>query len=79
MSTTSSPVLTVSRNIQNAYVLPFNFWKKEILCIHLVHVHIRRELGHALQRLQEAKALSWTVLSSRESGLQSGHTPVTTL
>lgn len=65
MSATSSPALTISWKIQNAYVHTFNFQKEEILCVYLVHVYNRRELELALQRPQEAEALSWTLLSSR--------------
>lgn len=65
MSATSSPVLTISWKIQNAYVHTFNFQNEEIFCVCLVHVYIRRELELALQRPQEAEALSWTLLSSR--------------
>lgn len=67
MSTTRSPVVILSWKRQNAYVLTFNFWKEEILCVHLVHAYIRRELELALQQAQEAEALSWTLLSPRYS------------
>lgn len=65
--TTSSPVPRISWKIQNIYVLAFNFWEEEILCLFLVHVYIRRELKLTLQRPQEAEVLSWTLLLSRDS------------
>lgn len=49
MSTTSSPVVTLQWKSQNAYVLTFNSWKEEILCVRLMHAYIRRELELALQ------------------------------
>lgn len=67
IGTTSSPVPRISWKIQTLYVLTFNFWEEEILCVCLVHVYIRRELELALQRPQEAKAPSWTLLLSRNS------------
>lgn len=67
IGTTSSSVPKTPWKTQNVYVLTFNFWEEETLCACLVHVYIRRELEHALQRLQEAKALSWTLLLSRDS------------
>lgn len=72
MRTTCCLVLRISWKIQNAYVLTFTFWKEEILCVHLMY--IRRELELDLQRPKEAEALSWTLLSSRDS--QSSHTLV---
>lgn len=67
ISTTGSPVLRISRKIQNAYVLTFNFWKEEILRVCLVHVYIKREQEFALKKPQEVEALSWTLLLSRDS------------
>lgn len=77
MSTTSSPVLTVSRKTQNVYVLTFNFWKEEILGVCLVHGgngDLLCELAPGNRGCELDSALI-----QRHSGLQTSRTLVITL